>query len=120
MKNKNIVIDDKFLVGSMYAPFCRTKHAPIEEWQRDMNTMAELGYTCLHGFAEWHDIEYEKGIFDFTKIDHFVECAHNAGLVAIINVATQNSVGFYSPRWLMEELRDSEGYDLGCSGCCKR
>ena len=110
MKNKNIVIADKFLVGSMYAPFCRTKHAPIEEWQRDMNTMAELGYTCLHGFAEWHDIEYEKGIFDFTKIDHFVECAHNAGLVAIINVATQNSVGFYSPRWLMEEVRDSEGY----------
>ena len=109
MKTK-IVIDDKFLVGAMYAPFCRTKHAPIEEWQRDMNTMAELGYTCLHGFAEWHDIEYEKGKFDFSKIDHFVKCAANAGLAAIINIATQNSVGFYSPRWLMEELRDSEGF----------
>ena len=94
----------------MYAPFCRTKHAPMSEWQGDMNKMAELGFTCLHGFAEWHDIEYEKGKFDFTKIDHFVECAHNAGLAAIINVATQNSVGFYSPRWLMEELRDSEGF----------
>ena len=103
-------ISQKFLCGAMYAPFCRTKHAPMCEWQGDMNKMAELGFTCLHGFAEWHDIEYEKGRFDFTKIDHFVECAHNAGLVAIINVATQNSVGFYSPRWLMEELRDSEGY----------
>ncbi len=106
-----ITINDKFMVGSMYAPFCRTKHAPMEEWDNDMKNMADLGYTCLHGFAEWHDIEYEKGHFDFTKIDHFVECAHKNGLVAIINIATKNSVGYYSPRWLMEELRGiSEGY----------
>ncbi|MBE6704660.1 MAG: glycosyl hydrolase family protein [Ruminococcaceae bacterium] len=103
-------ISDKFLCGAMYAPFCRTRHAPMEEWQRDMDKMAELGFTCLHGFAEWHDIEYKKGVFDFSKIDHFVECADKAGLAAIINIATQNSVGFYSPRWLMEELRDSEGF----------
>lgn len=101
----SIKVDDRFLTGSMYAPFCRTVHAPLEEWDRDMKNMAYLGYSCLHGFAEWHDIEYEKGHFDFTKIDHFVECAHKNGLVAIINIATQNSVGFYSPRWLMEEYR---------------
>lgn len=100
-----IEIDARFLTGAMYAPFCRTVHAPLEEWDRDMKNMADLGYTCLHGFAEWHDIEYEKGRFDFTKIDHFVECAHKNGLVAIINIATQNGVGFYSPRWLMEEYR---------------
>ena len=98
-------IDERFLVGAMYAPFCRTMHAPMEEWDRDMKTMAELGYTCLHGFAEWHDIEYEKGVFDFTKIDHFVACAVKNGLVPIVNVATQNGVGFYSPRWFMEEYR---------------
>lgn len=100
-----IRIDDRFLTGSMYAPFCRTKHAPMEEWDRDMQNMKELGYTCLHGFAEWHDIEYEKGRFDFTKIDYFVETAVKHGLVPIVNVATQNSVGFYSPRWFMEEYR---------------
>ena len=38
----------------------------MEEWQRDMDKMAELGFTCLHGFAEWHDIEYKKGVFDFS------------------------------------------------------
>lgn len=102
-----IKIDERFLTGSMYAPFCRTLCAPMEEWDRDMQNMASLGYSCLHGFAEWHDIEYEKGHFDFTKIDHFVACAHKNGLVAIVNVATQNGVGFYSPRWLMEELRGS-------------
>ena len=94
----------------MYAPFCRTRHAPIEEWERDIRTMAELGYTCLHGFAEWHDIEYEKGKFDFSKVDHLIECSVKAGILPIINVATQNSVGFYSPRWLMEELRASDGF----------
>ncbi len=105
-----INITDKFLTGAMYAPFCRTKHAPIEEWDRDMKNMADLGYTCLHGFAEWHDIEYQKGRFDFSKIDYFVECAVKNKLVPIINIATQNNVGFYSPRWLMEELRGtSEG-----------
>lgn len=103
--NTPIIVDEAFLTGSMYAPFCRTLHAPMEEWDRDMKNMADLGYNCLHGFAEWHDIEYEKGRFEFTKIDHFVDCAHRNGLVAIINVATQNGVGFYSPRWLMEEYR---------------
>ncbi len=98
-------IRDTFLTGAMYAPFCRTKHAPIEEWDADMQKMAQLGYTCLHGFAEWHDIEYEKGHFDFSKIDYFIETAVKNGLVPIVNVATQNSVGFYSPRWFMEEYR---------------
>ena len=114
-----IKVDERFLTGSMYAPFPRTLCAPMEEWDRDMQNMAKLGYTCLHGFAEWHDIEYEKGRFDFTKIDHFLSCANKNGLVAIINVATQNSVGFYSPRWLMEEYRgvgtgvvDSQGQVL--------
>lgn len=64
-------ISEKFLTGAMYAPFCRTAHAPMEEWKQDMANMARLGYTCLHGFAEWHDIEYEKGRFDFTKMGGF-------------------------------------------------
>ncbi len=98
--------ENQFLVGAMYAPFCRTLAAPIEEWENDIKNMADLGYNCVHGFAEWHDIEYKKGEFDFTLIDHMVECAHKYGITPIINVATQNSVGFYSPRWLMEEFRE--------------
>ena len=106
-----ITINNRFMTGAMYAPFCRTRHASMSEWDNDMKTMKELGFTCLHGFAEWHDIEYDKGHFDFTKIDYFVECAVKNGLVPIINVATQNSVGFYSPRWLMEEYRGvGEGF----------
>ncbi|MBE6613636.1 MAG: glycosyl hydrolase family protein [Ruminococcaceae bacterium] len=97
--------NDRILTGAMYAPFCRTTPPPMEEWDADMANMAAAGYTVAHGFAEWHDIEYNKGQFDFSQVDHFVECAHRSGIVPLINVATQNSVGFYSPRWLMEEYR---------------
>lgn len=99
--------ENQFLTGAMYAPFCRTLAAPVEEWEQDIKNMADLGYNCVHGFAEWHDIEYKKGEYDFSLIDHMVECAHKYGITPIINVATQNCVGYYSPRWLMEELRDS-------------
>lgn len=97
--------ENQFLTGAMYAPFCRTLAAPMEEWEQDIKNMAELGFNCIHGFAEWHDIEYNKGEFDFTQIDYMIECAHKYGITPIINIATQNSVGFYSPRWLMEETR---------------
>ena len=111
MEFSMIKINDLIMTGAMYAPFCRTKSAPMEVWDSDMKNMSELGYTCVHGFAEWHDIEYEKGRFDFTKVDYFIECASRNNLVVIVNVATQNGVGFYSPRWLMEEYRDThEGY----------
>lgn len=102
---------EKFLGGVMYGPFCRTKAVDMSEWDADFETIARLGFNCAHGFAEWHDIEYEKGKFDFTQIDHMVACATKHGILPIINIATQNSVGFYSPRWLMEECRGGEFVD---------
>ncbi|MCR5264706.1 MAG: beta-galactosidase [Clostridiales bacterium] len=96
---------DGFPAGAMYAPFCRTQAAPMSEWENDIRNMAKSGFNVLHGFAEWHDIEYEKGSFDFSRIDHLVKCACQNNIVPIINVATHNNVGFYSPRWLIEEYR---------------
>lgn len=111
---KKFIDDKNLLIGAMYAPFCRTLPPPEDEWDRDIATMKELGYNCLHGFCEWHQVEYEKGKYDFSKIDSVVESAYNKGVKAIVNIATQNSFGFYSPRWLMEEYSgkgfvDSEG-----------
>lgn len=106
----------QFLTGAMYAPFCRTLAAPMEEWEQDIRNMKELGFNCIHGFAEWHHIEYEKGHFDFSQIDHMVECASRYGITVIVNVATQNSVGYYSPRWLMEELRETSRGFVDCNG----
>lgn len=99
------ICEDKFLTGAMYAPFCRTLSVSMDQWEGDLKNMAEAGYNCVHGFAEWHDVEYEKGKYDFSKIDYLLECADKYGIKVMVNVATQNCVGFYSPRWLMEEYR---------------
>ena len=107
-------VKDRILVGSMYAPFCRTKYVDMSEWENDIRTMSELGYTCLHGFAEWWRIEKQKGVFDFTEQDYLIELCHKYGIVPIINVATQNGVGYYMPRWMQNEYHgkgviDAEG-----------
>lgn len=112
---KMLIKDDRFMMGAMYAPFCRTIAAPMEEWDNDFKNMKELGYTCVHGFCEWHDVEKEKGVFDFTAVDYMIECAHRNGIVPLINIATINGVGYYSPRWLMQEYKgkgfvDNDGY----------
>ena len=66
--------ENQFLTGAMYARFCRTLAAPIEEWEQDIKNIAELGYNCVHGFAEWHDIEYKKGEMVQNYIISNVKC----------------------------------------------
>lgn len=104
-------IHANFLGGTMYAPFARTLSVDISQWDKDFENMQRMGFTCVHGFAEWHDIEYNKGVFDFSAIDHMVACANRHGIVSIINIATQNNVAVYSPRWLMNECAGSETID---------
>lgn len=108
------IIKNKMLVGAMYAPFCRTKYVDPSEWDNDLRIMRELGYTCLHGFTEWWRIEKKKGEFDFSETDLLIELCHKHGIVPIINVATQNGVGYYMPRWMQNEYKgrgvvDNEG-----------
>ena len=107
------VISQKILGGTMYAPFCRTLAVDMKEWDNDFAQMKKMGFNCVHGFAEWHDIEYEKGKFDFSKVDHMLDCAHRHGIKAMVNIATMNSIGFYSPRWLMEECRGGDYKSAG-------
>ncbi len=101
-------------LGVMYAPFCRTLYTGMENWEEDIKNMRDMGFTCLHGFTEWWRIEKEKGKFDFTETDYLVELCDKYGITPIINVATQNGVGFYMPRWMQLEYRgngviDAEG-----------
>ena len=104
-------VAEKISGGTMYAPFCRTLAVDMSEWDADFANMQALGFNCVHGFAEWHEIEYEKGKFDFSRIDTMIECAAKHQITAIINIATQNSIGYYSPRWLMEECDGGEYVD---------
>ena len=104
-------IADSFLGGTMYAPFCRTLCVDVSQWPQDFANMKCLGFNCVHGFSEWHDVEAQEGIFDFSKIDAMVHCAAENDIIPIINIATANSVGYYSPRWLMEKCQGGEYVD---------
>lgn len=99
------VADDRVVVGNMYAPFCRTVGPGMSEWPTDIAKMKELGYTCLHGFCEWSRIETARGVYDFSQTDRLLElCAEN-GILAILNVATQNTVGYHMPAWMENEYK---------------
>nr|WP_199038818.1 beta-galactosidase [Dyella sp. ASV24] len=68
-------------VGVFYYP----EQWPREQWQRDMNGMAKLGFSFTH-MAEfsWTYLEPEEGRFDFKWLDDAIELAHKAGLRVIL------------------------------------
>ena len=97
------VSQSELLMGAMYAPFCRTLYADPSEWDGDLKRMAEMGFNCIHGFTEWWRIEKEDGRFDFSETDALADCCQRHGIRLILNVATQNGVGFYMPRWMQRK-----------------
>jgi beta-galactosidase len=101
--------NNNFMTGAVYAPFCRTINPPIDSWQNDLEKMADLGYKCFHGFAEWHDIEKKDNVFDFSNVDRIIELGDKYGLKVIINIATVYGIGFYPPRWIMRKMT-SDGF----------
>ena len=112
---------DRVVVGSMFAPFCRTEAADSSEWAADVAKMRELGYNCLHGFCEWSRIEKAKGEYDFSEIDKLLDICESNGVHAILNVATQNTVGYHMPAWMENEYRgrglvDSDGCGIPFHG----
>ena len=110
------VADDRVVVGNMYAPFCRTEGPDISKWPADIAKMKELGYTCLHGFCEWSRIETSKGVYDFSQIDLLLDLCAKNGILAILNVATQNTVGFHMPAWMENEYAGRGCVDIDNNG----
>ena len=110
------VAADRVVVGNMYAPFCRTEGPDVSEWPTDIAKMRELGYTCLHGFCEWSRIEKAKGVYDFSQIDLLLDLCAKNGILAILNVATQNTVGFHMPAWMENEYSGRGSVDIDNNG----
>ncbi|MGI5869004.1 MAG: beta-galactosidase [Kiritimatiellia bacterium] len=110
------IADDRVIVGAMYAPFCRTEGPDISEWPADIAKMKALGYTCLHGFCEWSRIETSKGVYDFSQIDVLLDLCKKNGILAILNVATQNTVGYHMPAWMENEYSGRGCVDIDDHG----
>lgn len=111
-----LIDSEKVTVGVMYAPFCRTEYVHTNVWERDIRTMSELGYNCLHGFSEWFRVEREPGVFDFSETDLLVSLCAKYGITPIINVCTANGFGFYMPRWMQREYRGDGMVDQDGNG----
>ena len=97
--------DGRALVGTMYFPMCRTEGPDKSEWPKDIAKMKELGYQCLHGFCEWSRIEKEKGVYDFSDVDLLLDLCAKNGIVCLVNIAVQNTVGYHMPTWMENEYR---------------
>lgn len=112
---------ESIIIGTMYAPFCRTEGPPAAEWPADLAKMRELGYQCVHGWCEWSRVEKEEGVYDFAEVDRLLDLAAENGLLCFVNLATQNSVGYHMPAWMEnqyagEGLVDSEGFGIPVRG----
>lgn len=111
---RHLINENSYMAGVMYAPFCRTRAFSEDEWEKDIIKIKELGFTCIHGFAEWHHIEKQRGVYDFSMLDRILDICEKHSVTAIVNVATANGYGYYSPRWLMDEY-DGQGI-VNCDG----
>jgi beta-galactosidase len=71
---------------------------PQEQWQRDLNGIAKLGFDFTH-MAEfsWTYLEPEEGHFDFAWLDHAIDLADKAGLRVILGTPSAAP-----PSWMDE------------------
>jgi beta-galactosidase len=72
-------------VGVFYYP----EQWPRDQWQRDFDGMAKLGFGFTH-MAEfsWTYLEPEEGRFDFKWLDDAIDMANKAGLRVILGTPT--------------------------------
>lgn len=82
-------------IGVCYFP----EHWPDEEWERDVEAMAEAGleYVRMAEFS-WGVLEPERSAFEFEWLDRALELIDDQGMQAVLCTPTAAP-----PRWLVEE-----------------
>ncbi|HDN79739.1 MAG TPA: glycosyl hydrolase family protein [Chloroflexi bacterium] len=80
------------------AQYYRAPTPRPEDWERDLNTMADMGFNIVRFWAMWNFIQVSEEEFDFSHLDRLMEIAAQAGLKVIINLIPENA-----PYWLAEK-----------------
>lgn len=98
-----------FPVGASYAPLAKAREVSIDQWDGDIANIKKLGLNVFRLFICWDRVELERGVRDFSRIDHAFDLAAKHGVKIVANVGgTFSSLqGIYSPRWLV--------HDCGCT-----
>jgi len=78
--------------------YYRTPTPRPEDWERDLKTIADLGFNIVRFWAMWNFIHVSEDTFDFSHLDRLMELAERFGLKAIINLIPENA-----PYWLAEK-----------------
>jgi len=84
MQYNNQLPQDVFLFGANYAPYALGEDWPMDEWERDLQTMKELNFNTIRVFAAWARIEPEQDVYDFTKLDYLFALAEKLDLKVVL------------------------------------
>lgn len=105
----NAFHQDRFLVGTTFAPTALATDIPPSEWEKDVATMKALGLNIYRLFIGWDRIERQRGVYDFSRVDHSFRLAEKHGVKIIVSLAASGNdfPGPYAPRWLHREFNVS-------------
>jgi hypothetical protein len=58
----------------------------MESWRpiADLDRIKEAGFTCVRYGIGWEDIEISRGVYDWSRYDHYVKAVQDHGLRSIV------------------------------------
>ena len=93
---------DNFLFGAAYYE----EYMPYERTETDFKLMKEAGMNVIRiAESTWSTWEPSDGVFDFSHLEHMLECAQKYDLKAIIGTPT-----YAIPSWLAKKYPDIMAY----------
>lgn len=81
-----------FYFGSQYY---RPPNPRPEDWERDLDTLADLGFNIIKIWAMWTWTHRAPGEFDFSDLLRLLDLAGQRGLHVLVNTIPENA-----PYWL--------------------
>lgn len=82
-----------------------TRHT-YEEWNKDLKLMKDAGVNVIRADFAWKDVEPEKGLWNFEKIDRFLNLASLHGLYVVPTFSYACADDNF-PVWYFDPTRDN-------------
>lgn len=91
------------MLGTSYYP----DHWPRGEWRKDLQLIKDSGLECVRfGEFSWTWFEEAEGVFDFGRLDTFMDIADDVGLKIVLCTPTAAP-----PAWFFEQHPDATMLD---------
>lgn len=79
-----------------------------EDWARDLDHMAELGFTMVKFWLQWRWNHPEEDRFDFEDIDRLMDLSAERGIRVMLNTIVD-----VAPAWIYRKYPDASMVTLG-------